>query len=209
MVAQSFRDSFFPVERFADHRVAIATARAGNVIGGGDWAANRLVPDFLRAAEGGDVLELRYPHAVRPWQHVLEPLAGYLRLLQRLVELGPEVSGAWNFGPTDDGLQTVGEVVRQLASCWPESVNVRYGDGQSSAHETSVLRLDSSKARANLGWLPRWTLERALRNTADWHLAHRRGNCMDAVTRQQIAQYTTAPVTELSAARTLHATSLP
>lgn len=209
LAAQSFRDSFFPNARYGDHGVAIATARAGNVIGGGDWAADRLVPDFLRAAQGGTALELRHPDAVRPWQHVLEPLAGYLRLAQQLMERGPLVSGAWNFGPNGDGLQTVGEVVRQLASQWPAHVKVLCSGGDPSQHETSVLRLDSSKARTQLGWQPRWNLERALSRTADWHLAHLAGHCMGTVTREQIDQYTRAAATLPTVAPGFHATDIP
>ncbi len=189
LVAKSFRDSFFPADRHASHGVAVASARAGNVIGGGDWSADRLLPDFLRAAQAGTALELRNPTAIRPWQHVLEPLAGYLRLAQLLVEQGPAVSGAWNFGPGEQDIRSVGEVVRQLAEQWPTSVDCRFAPETAGLHEAHTLKLDSSKAHALLGWTPRWTLAQTLTSIAAWHAAHQRGEDMRVATERQIVSY--------------------
>ncbi|WP_415842093.1 CDP-glucose 4,6-dehydratase [Paracidovorax anthurii] len=192
LVAGSYRDSFFPPEKYGSHGVAMASARAGNVIGGGDWSSDRLIPDFLRAASQGGPLELRNPDAIRPWQHVLEPLAGYLQLAQRLVEQGVAVSGAWNFGPSEQDARSVGDVVRQLAASWPEPVDCRFAADAGGPHEARMLRLDSSKARALLGWTPRWTLAQTLSSIVGWHAAHRRGEDMRKMTEAQIESYCAA-----------------
>ncbi|MDA8523763.1 CDP-glucose 4,6-dehydratase [Acidovorax sp. NCPPB 4044] len=189
LVAACYRDSFFPIGRHTEHGVAMASARAGNVIGGGDWSNDRLIPDFLRAAHHRQPLELRNPSAVRPWQHVLEPLAGYLRLAQGLVEQGVALSGAWNFGPSDQDVQSVGDVVRQLAASWPEPVDCRFATEAGGPHETGMLRLDSSKARSLLGWHPRWPLAQTISSIAGWHAAHHRGENMRSMTEGQIASY--------------------
>ncbi|GKS97274.1 CDP-glucose 4,6-dehydratase [Acidovorax sp. SUPP2825] len=192
LVAACYRDSFFAPARHADHGVALATARAGNVIGGGDWSSDRLIPDFLRASCGGDPLEVRNPAAVRPWQHVLEPLAGYLQLAQRLFEKGPVASGAWNFGPAEQGVRSVGDVIRQLAAAWPGPVECRFAAGPEGVHEAQMLRLDSSKACSLLGWGPRWSLAQAVESIAQWHSAHARGEDMRQVTERQIESYCAA-----------------
>lgn len=192
LVAASYRDSFFAPAKHADHGVALATARAGNVIGGGDWSCDRLIPDFLRAFQGGDPLLLRNPAAIRPWQHVLEPLAGYLQLAQQLVEQGPAVSGAWNFGPAEQDVRSVGDVIRQLAAAWPEPVDFRFAAESDGVHEARMLRLDISKACSVLGWRPQWSLAQALDCIAQWHCAHRRGEDMRKVTEFQIESYCAA-----------------
>ncbi len=183
LICASYRDAFL---RDAD--VALATARAGNVLGGGDWSSERLLPDVFRAWQEGREVVLRYPGATRPWQHVLDPLMGYLQLAQALVVDSERHSEAWNFGPDSAGLATVGEVVRRLAEHWPgEALWSVSGDAQ--PHEAGLLALDSSKARHLLGWVPRWSLDTALKHTLDWHLAWRGGNDMGAFTRQQIANH--------------------
>jgi len=168
----------------------VATARAGNVIGGGDWAEDRLLPDFLRASDAARTLSVRAPHAIRPWQHVLEPLSGYLLLAERMLA-GEDVEGAWNFGPQSEDMQTVGwicDALRRLIpgaawSCEPAA---------NRPHEAATLTLDSSKARQRLGWSPRWRLRDALTRTVDWHRAWRSGVDMAAFSAAQISAYETA-----------------
>lgn len=187
LLAQSCAASYFPPERYAEHGFALATARAGNVLGGGDFAPERLIPDVLAAWSRQEPVTLRYPQAVRPWQHALEPLTGYLQLAQGLYEQGPACSGAWNFGPGDDDMCCVGDVVARLAQRWPQAPGVRIE--ASALHEAGLLRLDSSRARQLLGWQPRWNLNECLQRTLDWHLAWQRGDAMDQFTRTQLAAY--------------------
>lgn len=183
IVTSAYRRSFL-----ATVGVNVATARAGNVIGGGDWAAERLVPDFLRALDAGKGLTIRSPNATRPWQHVLEPLSGYLTLARRLVEDdGANAAGAWNFGPYEADAQTVEWIVRYLCSRTP---NVRWMlDQAHQPHEANVLRLDSSKAKKELGWRPRWRIDDALERTLAWHRAWREGADMVATSLRQIEEY--------------------
>jgi CDP-glucose 4,6-dehydratase len=183
LVVDAYRSSYF-----SEQGVALATARAGNVIGGGDWAAHRLIPDCVRALLSGTPLALRYPHAVRPWQHVLDPLAGYLRLAEMLLGEDPlAVSEAWNFGPDTDAAVSVGEVVATVANLWGGEIRLEtVAPGQ---HEAGQLRLDSSKTRARLGWQPRWTLQAALEQTIAWYRAWSQGRDMQAVSLAQIARY--------------------
>jgi CDP-glucose 4,6-dehydratase len=187
LLTQSFAASFFPASRYDKHGLALATARAGNVLGGGDFSADRLVPDVLSAWGRDESVTLRYPQAVRPWQHALEPLAGYLQLAQGLYEKGADVSGAWNFGPLDSDTCTVGEVVERLASLWLRKPEVKVEPAE--LHEAGQLRLDSSRARQLLGWKPRWSLDECLKQTIDWHSAWQRGEDMRAVTLAQLASY--------------------
>lgn len=172
----------------AEQGVALATARAGNVLGGGDWSAERLVPDILRAWQAGEPLVLRYPQATRPWQHVLDPLQGYLLLAQSLVEHGADFAGAWNFGPDASGIVNVQALVEQLAHYWPEPVRWSV-DAAEQPHEAGLLALDSSKARQRLGWSPRWPMEKTLVRTLDWHLAWQRGQDMQQFSLEQIRAY--------------------
>lgn len=182
LVSAAYRDSFL-----AASGVALATARAGNVIGGGDWAADRLLPDFLRALDAGKTLTIRSPGAIRPWQHVLEPLSGYLALAEALVASGTQAAEAWNFGPVDDDARPVGWILDRLSARVPE---LRWQcDASPQPHEANYLKLDSSKARARLGWAPRWRLDKALDMTVDWHRAWRHGSDMRAVSLAQIAEY--------------------
>lgn len=183
LVCSAYRDSFL-----SQTGIALATARAGNVIGGGDWSPDRLIPDIFRAWQRGEELVLRYPQATRPWQHVLEPLAGYLTLAQALLHDGERYAEAWNFGPDANSVATVETIVRQLAERWPSPVNWRVDAGE-KPHEASLLALDSSKARLVLGWQPRWTLREALERTLEWHLAWQKGHDMYRFTREQIAIY--------------------
>ncbi|MEN7430010.1 CDP-glucose 4,6-dehydratase [Chromobacterium sp. TRC.1.1.SA] len=166
----------------------IATARAGNVIGGGDWSANRLVPDLLQAFAEGRSLAIRSPEAIRPWQHVLESLAGYLRLAERLAAGQEDAASAWNFGPADDSNRPVAWIADTLARQWGGDAGW-HRDGGGHPHEAQTLRLDSAKARQRLGWTPRWSLEQALSATLDWHRAWLRGEDMQAFTLEQISAY--------------------
>lgn len=168
--------------------VAMASARAGNVIGGGDWAADRLIPDFLRALDAGETLRIRSPLSIRPWQHVLEPLSGYLLLAQKLYEEGADYGEAWNFGPDDEDAKPVQWIVEKLVQAWGEGAN--WGlDGGDHPHEAHYLKLDCSKAKAYLDWHPRWHLEGTLGAIIDWHRAYQAGKDMRAFSLDQIRKY--------------------
>lgn len=166
LVSTCYRRSFFDYDDGRGHAVQLATARAGNVIGGGDWGEDRLVPDLVRAAASGQPLRLRNPRATRPWQHVLEPLSGYLRIGQMLWA-GDATGDAWNFGPAADATLAVGEVVEHLHQSWPK-LQVEFDNGP-HPHEAAVLMLDSSKASRELGWHPVWNAETTLQRTAQWY----------------------------------------
>jgi CDP-glucose 4,6-dehydratase len=168
LVSDCYRKSFFDAFPAGGLRVRMATARAGNVIGGGDWAEDRLVPDLVRAALSGSALLLRNPDATRPWQHVLEPLSGYLRLAQQMWT-GSVEGGAWNFGPSRDGEVTVRELASRLAGRWP-ALRIQV-DATPHPHEAAVLRLDSGKAIDALQWRPVWDIETTAAHTADWYRA--------------------------------------
>ncbi len=168
LVAAAFRSSYFPPGELARHGVALATARAGNVIGGGDWADDRLVPDLIRGFQAGRPVVIRHPAAVRPWQHVLEPLAGYLALARRLHDGEADACGAWNFGPVEDDARPVAFLADRLAERWGDGATWVHEPG-AHPHEANVLRLDWSKARTCLGWRPRWDLATTLDHTATWY----------------------------------------
>jgi CDP-glucose 4,6-dehydratase len=168
LVTSAYRQSFL-----AARGVGVATARSGNVIGGGDWGADRLVPDLVRGALAGEPVQIRNPNAVRPWQHVLNPLSGYLLLAERLCQSG-EYAEAWNFGPDSDDVKPVGWIADRMRERWGEELRWETDAGE-HPHETGYLSLDSSKARERLGWRSRWDLERALDSIVDWHKALRDG----------------------------------
>ena len=182
MAAAAYRNSFL-----VDANIHLASVRAGNVIGGGDWAAGRLIPDFLRALDAGKTFKVRSPHAVRPWQHVLEPLSGYLMLAEKLYEKGEAFAKAWNFGPNDEDAKSVGWIVEKLCAQIPDA---RWEtENAEQPHEAGLLKLDSSKAKAKLGWTPRWNLETALSKTTEWHQAWCNREDMAVITTQQIQAY--------------------
>lgn len=190
LVTSSYRSSYFNPEHYAEHHVAIASARAGNVIGGGDWASDRLIPDCIRAILKGEKVLIRNPHAVRPWQHVLEPLSGYLNLAQRLYEDAIHYSGAWNFGPDDSDAQPVERLVQMLCSKWGYEASYEIDKG-SHPHEAHYLKLDCSKAKADLGWHPRWGLDKAMESIVEWTLAYRDHSDLSHVCLKQIREYST------------------
>ncbi|MHB0866216.1 MAG: CDP-glucose 4,6-dehydratase [Thermoleophilia bacterium] len=167
--------------------VALASARAGNVIGGGDWAAERLMPDFLRAMDAGETLKIRSSQSTRPWQHVLAPLSGYLMLAERLYADGAAFAEAWNFGPEDEDARSVQWIVERLSEM-RKDVNWQC-DETPQPHEAHYLKLDSSKARTQLSWQPRWRLQTALQKTLEWHEAWRKAEDMRSVTLAQITDY--------------------
>jgi CDP-glucose 4,6-dehydratase len=191
LVTSAFRQSFFSDQNYLTHRHALASARAGNVIGGGDWSVDRLIPDALRAFESGAHLVIRNPLATRPWQHVLEPLSGYLVLAQALYNDGIEFASAWNFGPRDEDARPVQEVVNLLIKESPAGAKWMQ-DQAEQPHEANFLKLDCSKASQLLGWKPRWSLETAVQNIAEWHEAFLAKEDMQKISLNQINTYQAA-----------------
>lgn len=192
LVTAAYRDAFFNAAAQSRHQVAIASARAGNVIGGGDWAQDRLIPDLLRAFERGETPLIRAPQAIRPWQHVLEPLAGYLLLAERLYTVGPAFGEAWNFGPADDDAQPVHHLIEQLRAAWRQGGGAPppwHVDRQPQPHEAHHLKLDCAKARSRLGWQPRWPLTEAIHRIAAWHQAYLGGADMRSRSLAEIRDY--------------------
>jgi CDP-glucose 4,6-dehydratase len=188
IVAASYRGSFFSCE--SGHHARVATARAGNVIGGGDWATDRLVPDCMRAFANHEAVHLRYPKAVRPWQHVLEPLSGYLQLAEHLFASdGEKFARAWNFGPDASGDVTVGEVAKTVAQLWGNGAQVMHATSGQNLCEAGSLRLDSTRARTELGWKPRRSLQQALQLTVGWYRDWLAGSDMQSRTLAQIAGF--------------------
>jgi CDP-glucose 4,6-dehydratase len=168
--------------------VAVASARAGNVIGGGDWAADRLIPDMVRAVSEGRAVAIRNPHAIRPWQHVLEPLSGYLLLAQKLYEAGGTYAEGWNFGPRQDDAKAVQWIAERFVAMWGEGAAWTL-DGGEHPHEAHYLKLDCAKAGSRLHWQPRWSLAQALEHICAWHKAHLRHEDMRAFSLDQIHAY--------------------
>jgi CDP-glucose 4,6-dehydratase len=181
LVTAAFRDSF------GQDGPAIASARAGNVIGGGDWSRDRLVPDVMAAALAGETVRIRNPGAVRPWQHVLDPLSGYLRLLECLWD-SPEYAEPWNFGPAEEDSRPVRELVEGLAEAWGEGLRWEFDESE-GPHEAGLLKLDSSKARARLGWQPTWDLSDAARSVAAFYRAYAAGEDVRPVVLGQIEAF--------------------
>jgi CDP-glucose 4,6-dehydratase len=188
LVTAAYRNSYFNAAGYSRHRVALASARAGNVIGGGDWSADRLVPDILSAHESGKELLIRSPAAVRPWQFVLEPLWAYLTLAERLYTDGAKFADAWNFGPKDDDVLPVETVVKRLSALLKGGIRYRIA-AEPSMHEATLLKLDCSKASARMGWRPKTSINDALRLVAEWHNAMLSGGDMQAVSLAQIRQF--------------------
>ena len=187
LVTDAFRRSYFSEPGTAN----IASARAGNVIGGGDWGEDRLIPDIMRAVMAGEPVQIRRPDAVRPWQHVLDPLSGYLVLAQALIESG-EQAQAWNFGPSIDDAKPVSFLVERLAELWPTPIEWEIDNGD-HPHEAHFLSLDSGKARELLGWRPGWDLDESLDATVAWFEALQSGEAMGPFSLRQVEDYTGSP----------------
>jgi CDP-glucose 4,6-dehydratase len=194
IVSAAFRQSYFPVDKLAEHGVAVATARAGNVIGGGDWSADRLIPDLIRGFLSGEPVRIRRPHAIRPWQHVLEPLRGYIRLAEGLLADAPQASRfatAYNFGPGEDDARPVSWIAERMAGFWGDGASWML-DEEDGPHEAGYLRLDASRARRDLGWVPRLRLETALEWLVEWYRASQSSpDSSHELTLSQIARYRT------------------
>jgi CDP-glucose 4,6-dehydratase len=188
LVTAAYRHSYFSTDSYSSHRVAIATARAGNVIGGGDWSRDRLVPDVLQACIQKKSVQLRNPSAIRPWQHVLEPLSGYLQLAEALYRHGPAFAEAWNFGPYESSVEPVVHVVERLLGLWGNPAGWCQ-DPTTQAHEAISLKLDSTKAHTRLKWRPRLMLDQALAWVVDWTRAWYAGEDMRRITNNQIQRY--------------------
>ena len=188
IVSAAYRQSYFPVAKLAEHKCAVATGRAGNVIGGGDWSLDRLIPDLVRGFLAGEPVHIRRPHSIRPWQHVLEPLLGYILLAEHLLTLDPRYATAFNFGPSDDDAQEVGWIVERMTQFWGGNASWVL-DEDPGVHEAGYLKLDASRARAELTWHPRLRLETTLHWLVDWYKAWQSGEDMHRFTLDQIAAY--------------------
>ncbi|MEW6380707.1 MAG: CDP-glucose 4,6-dehydratase [bacterium] len=189
IITAAFRNSFFHPQRFDHHGIALASVRAGNVIGGGDWAQDRLLPDIMKALLEKRSFRIRSPQAVRPWQHVLEPLSGYLILAEKLYTNGPEYAESWNFGPSDGDIKTVSWIVEYIGQRWGQGIRYEL-DNARHPHEANYLKLDYSKAKMRLGWTPRLSIEQALELTLDWYRAYQSDpSSVCKLTESQINHY--------------------
>jgi CDP-glucose 4,6-dehydratase len=188
LVTSAYRSSFFNPANYSEHGVGLASARAGNVIGGGDWATDRLIPDCISALLACRPIRIRNPHAIRPWQHVLEPLSGYLALAQRLFESGTEYAEGWNFGPADDDAKSVEWIVSRICQIWGNGASYEIDAGD-HPHEAHYLKLDCSKARLRLDWCHRWDLDQALIHISEWIKVYSSGGDVRRCCLEQIASY--------------------
>lgn len=191
LVTAAYRNSFFHPKEYDQHRVSVASVRAGNVIGGGDWAEDRIVPDCIRALMAGETVQVRNPGAIRPWQHVLEPLSGYLWLGAKMVTDQLRYAEGWNFGPQGTSNVTVREVVERIISEWGEGAWHGPSGASEQPHEAHFLKLDITKATNLLGWQPVYDVEETFKTVVNWYAAHHRSPSFDAkrVTLQQIEAY--------------------
>lgn len=183
----SYRNSYFNPAQYGRHKKAIASVRAGNVIGGGDWSKDRIIPDCIRALEAGEPIRIRSPHAVRPWQHVLEPLSGYLLLAEKLYKEPTKYAEGWNFGPESSSITEVWGVAETLTKKYGSGVLVDCSDPD-AVHEANLLSLDITKAKQKLGWYPKWDVEKMLQMTADWYRRYREEDVYE-ICLEQIAEY--------------------
>lgn len=188
LITDSYRKAFFNPNTYHQHGVGIATARAGNVIGGGDWAAGRLIPDCTQALLNGKKIVIRNPKSIRPWQHVLEPLHGYLLLAERLYLKGPAYAESWNFGPRDDDAKPVEWIVKRICEKWGNQAYYEVAS-RNHPHEARYLKLDYSKAKEKLGWHPKWTIDQAIEKVMDWVRAYHEKNDIREVCFKQIEEF--------------------
>jgi len=188
LVTSAYRQSYFNANDYPEHGCAIASARAGNVIGGGDWSEDRLIPDLIHSFSESMPVVIRSPDAIRPWQHVLDPLAGYISLAQRLYSQGCEYAVAWNFGPKDHDTKTVLWIVKKMMALWGEGASWQR-DGSNQPHEAHYLKLDCSKAGGRLGWQPQLSLTDGLERVISWHKAFVGGKAMRDFSLIQIKEY--------------------
>ncbi len=180
LLTASYRNSFFNTDQ-----ILLASARAGNVIGGGDWATDRLIPDIYRGVVAGGVTEIRSPDSIRPWQHVLEPLSGYLLLGQNLLDSKSEFAGAWNFGHSEGQTMKVNDVIVKMKALWPE-IDYKMNEAESARfHEAGILKLDSSKAIRKLGWKPVWDIRKNIAETVTWYRAYHEEKAIRSVKNLQ------------------------
>lgn len=186
IIINCYRESFFE-----EHEKSVSSARAGNVIGGGDWSQDRLIPDAIRAFTLCNPLVLRYPNAIRPWQHVLDALSGYLILAEAQWSDHRRFAKAWNFGPDTGGEKTVGHIAYQMATLWGSGAEVVNSPSTNNLAESGLLRLDSSMARRHLGWIPRWSLQKTLKKTSEWYKAWNNNQDMMIFSIGQIEDYLT------------------
>jgi len=188
LLIASYRESYYPADKYNEHNMAIASVRAGNVIGGGDWAEDRLIPDIIRAVQTNATVHIRNPNSIRPWQHVLEPLGGYIELAEKLFVSGEHYAEAWNFGPKEEDAKPVKWIVEKTTKLWDEHASWVVDEGE-HPHEANYLKLDCSKAHAKLNWWPKWPLESALEKIVDWHKKEKNGADMKLFTLEQIKDY--------------------
>jgi CDP-glucose 4,6-dehydratase len=188
LVTSAYRNSYFNPANYTEHGVAVASARAGNVIGGGDWADDRLIPDFIRAITRGKEVKIRSPFAIRPWQHVLEPLSGYLSLAAKLFSEGTKYAESWNFGPDDRDAKDVEWITKKICNLWGEGASFSI-DTNPQPHEANYLKLDCSKAKSELEWHPKWNIETTLKSIVAWNKGFIKGENMRILTEKQIEKY--------------------
>jgi len=188
LLIASYRDSFYPSDRYETHCTAIASARAGNVIGGGDWAEDRLIPDIIRAFKKGEEVEIRNPDAVRPWQHVLDPLSGYLQLAEFLAIKGADYAESWNFGPEEEDEYPVNWIVEQMARSWGKDAKWKV-DKDDHPHEANYLKLNCKKANTKLNWYPKWDLSQSLQKIIEWHKPENGLYSINEICLSQIDEY--------------------
>ncbi|MFB4168640.1 CDP-glucose 4,6-dehydratase [Virgibacillus sp. JSM 102003] len=188
LVTSSYRSSFFDPGSYKAHGVALASARAGNVIGGGDFSADRLIPDCIKALLTNEEINIRNPHAIRPWQHVLDPLSGYLLLAQKLFQNGGAYAEGWNFGPVDEDARRVEWIVEKICEKWGSNASYKI-ENRHPEHEASFLKLDCSKSKQELGWSPRWNLDHAIDKTLEWTKAYMNQQDLKDICLQQIEEY--------------------
>jgi len=188
LITSSYRDSFFNPKEYQKHGMSVATCRAGNVIGGGDWNKDRLIPDIMRGIINNEIIKIRNPNAIRPWQHVLDPLNGYLTLAEKMWSAGNEFSEAWNFGPTEEGEKSVKWITEKLTKQWSNHIKWDI-DNDINPHEENSLRLNCMKANSRLSWRSKLNLEQGLDWVLEWYKQYKENNDMKKITEQQIEEF--------------------